>query len=91
MNTQVTQKKVLKLRSTPGANAPADSEEAAAAPETMQSPPELVVVRSESFTWAAIVSVVAAVCFVVLLVVQWMEFQDLSAAFPMKQAVAAAQ
>lgn len=90
MQTQVTQKKVLRLRTTPGVDA-GGGEEAPPAPNTLAPPPQVVVVRPESFTWAAILAVVAVLCFVALLIFQWIEFQDLSAAFPMKQAVSTAQ
>jgi hypothetical protein len=85
MQTQVTQKKVLKLKTTPGANADDG------APAAATQAPQVVVEAPESFTWAAILSILAVICFVALLIFQWVEFKDLSAAFPMKQAVSTAQ
>ena len=90
MQTQVTQKKVLKQKTTPGASA-GSGEEAPPSPGARPSAPQLVVEKPESFTWAAILAVVAVICFVALLIFQWIEFQDLSTAFPMKQAVSTAQ
>jgi len=89
MQTQVTQKKVLKLKTTPGVNAGEAEADSPAAGAVEQAPQ--VVEAPESFTWAAILSILAVICFVALLVFQWIEFQDLSAAFPMKQAVSTAQ
>ena len=87
MQTQVTQKKILKLRTTPGVNT-AGGEEAPPAPDTMQPPPMAEGPR-ESFTWAAILAIVAVLCFVALVAIQWIEHQELSSAFPMTPVTAA--
>ena len=71
MNTQATQKRTLALKSDVNSGA---GELPPPASESLQLPPDMVAKDGSKYLVSVILAVIAAVCFIALLILQWMEF-----------------
>lgn len=96
MKTQITKRKFI-LRSSASADAAAPDAEAAAAetaqqplqgeppppaPDTLLPPPQMAAPKRANYTWAVIVALLAVGCFIGLLAVQWIEWNEMKPVFP---------